>query len=66
MTLPNDVARCAGAYDHYRMIYGEVYEPLKLLCVNCLRRTSLAGEYTPHMAPPEFTTACPYRIAPHD
>jgi hypothetical protein len=56
-TLPDDYARCQGKG------LGGGASPE---CLNCLRRTALMRDHVlySYMAPPEFTTTCPERIAP--
>jgi hypothetical protein len=59
-TLPDDYARChgKGLGGGYAMPWPE--------CLDCLRRTAPMRDNVlySYMAPPEFTTTCPERIAP--
>ena len=69
MTLPDDYARCHGAY---RLEIGigkntslsgcQWREP----CINCLRRTAPMrdNKLYSYISPPDFTTTCPERIKP--
>ena len=62
MTLPDDYARCHGAY---RPPLGSGYAQMVPECVDCLRRTApMRDQPYWFMSPPEFTTTCPERIAP--
>ena len=63
MTLPDDYARCHGAYDPP---LGTGYALLAPDCRDCLRRSTPVERYssTRFMTPPDFTTTCPERIAP--
>ena len=57
-TLPDDYARCVG--------FVEPYGTPEAQCLDCLRRTAPMRDNVlySYMAPPEFTTTCPERIAP--
>lgn len=61
MSLPNDIARCAGV-GH---LEGRVME-WREGCEDCLRRTApRAGEYVVYMQPPSVIVfECEYRIEP--
>ena len=63
MSLPDDYARCHGAY---RPPLGSGYAQMVPECVDCLRRTAPMrdNKLYSYMAPPELTTTCPERIAP--
>jgi hypothetical protein len=63
-TLPDDYARCHGAFP--RSIGGyEARWSTDFPCVACLRRTApMRDQPYWFMTPPEFTTTCPERIAP--
>lgn len=63
MTLPDDYARCHGVY---QPPLGSGYAHPMPQCVDCLRRTARMrdNKLYSYMAPPEFTTTCPERIAP--
>lgn len=53
MTLPNDIARCAG--------FGDGPEGWLEECLTCQRRTAPGGDF--HMAPPQIITFfCEYCI----
>ena len=55
MTLPHDIARCAG--------FGPTPEEWLEECQDCLRRTAPGGEV--QMAPPTVIGfCCPYYIEP--
>jgi len=57
-TLPDDYARCHGVPDPVGMV--------NLQCLDCLRRNVPYPDNVlySYMTPPDFTTACPERIAP--
>ena len=59
MTLPDDYARCHGAYDHARLLFHSQ-------CRECLRHAAPMrdNKLYSYMTPPDFTTTCPERIAP--
>ena len=61
--LPDDYARCHGAYDPP---LGSGEAQMVIQCCDCLRRTAPMRDNVlySYMAPPEFTTTCPERIAP--
>ena len=57
MTLPNDIARCAGV--------GNDEEGWREGCDECMRRTSPSGEMQLWMEPPPIIVfECEYRIEP--
>jgi hypothetical protein len=58
-TLPDDYARCHGAYDSSRLLF-------HWQCRECLRCTAPMRDNVlySYMTPPEFTTTCPDRLAP--
>ena len=58
-TLPDDYTRCHGVYDAERLLFN-------WQCLDCLRRTAPMRDNVlySYMAPPEFTTTCPERLAP--
>ena len=58
MTLPNDIARCAG--DGYQEDDGWDWREG---CADCLRRTSPGGSSSIE-PPPIIAFECEYRIAP--
>jgi hypothetical protein len=60
MTLPNDIARCAGI--------GSDAEGWRDGCEDCLRRTSPGtGPWVSHMLPPPtIFFECEYRIEPDE
>ena len=60
MSLPNDVARCAGV--------GDDEEGWREGCEDCLRRTDPGvGEWVLHMEPPPIIAFwCEYLIEPED
>lgn len=67
MSLSQDLARCAG----YTEGGGHAVQLLPLgemaqQCEDCQRRTSPAGEWTPHMQPYRSAAfgCCPFFIAP--
>jgi len=55
MSLPNDVARCAGV--------GSDAGGWREGCEDCARRTSPGGAYTAHMEPPPILAfSCPFWV----
>jgi hypothetical protein len=67
-TLPDDYARCQGVSvfsDEGWLTGTPIWQP-KRECRDCLRRTAPMRDNVlySYMAPPEFTTTCPERIAP--